>query len=61
MKIDADADVRLQKKIEMACPQIIGEDADLWRKFIERDFGRDVLLKCPSDPPKGWSRVYDVR
>lgn len=55
------ADGREQKKLEENCPQLKGEDADLWKRFIQRDFGADAVDKYVPKNPQSWSKVYDVR
>jgi hypothetical protein len=43
------------------CPlQIAGEDIELWKKFIARDFGIDAVDKFAPKNLKSWSKVYDV-
>jgi len=49
-----------QKKLEANSPQIAGEDEDLWKKFIARDFGVDAVDKWVPRNPASWSKVYDV-
>ncbi|KAI5846763.1 RNA polymerase II transcription factor SIII subunit A-domain-containing protein, partial [Tricharina praecox] len=47
------------KKLEANSPQIAGEDEDLWKKFIARDFGLDAVDKWVPKNPSSWSKVYD--
>ncbi|KAF8250766.1 hypothetical protein K440DRAFT_131073 [Wilcoxina mikolae CBS 423.85] len=47
------------KKLEANSPQIAGEDVELWKKFIARDFGIDAVDKFSPKNPKSWSKVYD--
>lgn len=49
-----------QKKLEANSPQIAGEDEELWKRFIIRDFGADAVDKWVPKNPTGWSKVYDV-
>ncbi|KAI5776678.1 RNA polymerase II transcription factor SIII subunit A-domain-containing protein [Geopyxis carbonaria] len=47
------------KKLETNSPQLAGDDAELWRKFIARDFGADAVAKYVPSNPRSWSKVYD--
>ena len=50
-----------QRELEKRCPQIAGEDIEIWRKFIKRDIlNWEKKLQEPSNP-KSWSKVYRVR
>ncbi|KAK6340582.1 hypothetical protein TWF696_008909 [Orbilia brochopaga] len=46
------------RTIEKNCPQIAGEDSELWREFIRRDFGETALDRYEPATPEGWSKVY---
>ncbi|KAA8899636.1 RNA polymerase II transcription factor SIII subunit A-domain-containing protein [Sphaerosporella brunnea] len=47
------------KKIEANSPQIAADDEELWKKFIQRDFGATAVEKWVPKNPSGWSKVYD--
>ncbi|KAF3905928.1 Elongin-A [Orbilia brochopaga] len=46
------------RTIEKNCPQIAGEDAELWIDYIRRDFGDQALEKYRPENPESWSKVY---
>lgn len=48
------------RNLEARSPQLAGDDAELWKKFIARDFGTDSVDKWVPKNPKNWSRIYDV-
>ncbi|KAI5803455.1 RNA polymerase II transcription factor SIII subunit A-domain-containing protein [Peziza echinospora] len=50
-------DPRKLRSIEQNSPQVAGEFADLWKKFIRRDFGADPDKYVPANP-KLWYKVY---
>ena len=47
-----------QREIEKACPQILGEDAELWQEFIKRDIEKwEEKIQEPKNP-HSWYKVY---
>ncbi|RPA94899.1 hypothetical protein L873DRAFT_1792660 [Choiromyces venosus 120613-1] len=49
----------VQKKLEENCPQIRGEDSEIWKILISKIFGQDALHKMELEQPKNWSKAYD--
>ncbi|PWW73347.1 hypothetical protein C7212DRAFT_360591 [Tuber magnatum] len=47
------------KKLEANCPQIRGEDSEVWKLLIGKHFGQDALHKMELEEPKNWSKAYD--
>ncbi|CUS12620.1 unnamed protein product [Tuber aestivum] len=47
------------KKLEENCPQIRGEDSEIWKALIGKHFGQDALHKMELEEPKNWSKAYD--
>jgi elongin-A len=56
-KIESPAQLR---RLEEWSPQLLGDDAELWQKFIARDFSALARKKnwAPKNP-LSWSKVYD--
>jgi elongin-A len=46
------------REIEENCPQIAGEDAELWRAFIARDIPTWQTKNYVPKDPKKWYKVY---
>jgi elongin-A len=55
LRLDSPAQLH---QIETNSPQICGEDAELWRNFIIRDFPNWELKKYVPKNPLKWYRVY---
>ncbi|PUU76575.1 RNA polymerase II transcription factor SIII subunit A-domain-containing protein [Tuber borchii] len=47
------------KKLEANCPQIRGEDSEIWKILIGKHFGQDALHKMELQGPKNWRKAYD--
>lgn len=52
------ADYHLQRKIELASPQICGQDAEIWLEFIKRDVPNWDKKACEPENPKKWYKAY---
>ncbi|KAF3941597.1 hypothetical protein ABW19_dt0208033 [Dactylella cylindrospora] len=46
------------RTIEENCPQIAGEDSELWIAFIRRDFGPEAADTYRPSNPANWYKVY---
>ncbi|KAG0136764.1 RNA polymerase II transcription factor SIII subunit A-domain-containing protein [Tuber indicum] len=47
------------KKLEANCPQIRGEDSEIWKVLIGKHFGHGALRKMELEEPGNWSKAYD--
>lgn len=49
------------KRLESTCPHLLPHTAEIWHKFITRDFGAAAVTKyTPSaSTPHAWARVYE--
>ncbi|KAG0637622.1 RNA polymerase II transcription factor SIII subunit A-domain-containing protein [Tuber brumale] len=47
------------KKLEANCPQIRGEDSEIWKILIGKHFGQGALRKTELEEPGNWSKAYD--
>ncbi|KAI9720678.1 MAG: hypothetical protein M1812_002858 [Candelaria pacifica] len=45
--------------LEIACPQLIGHDAELWREFIKRDVPKWETKREEPRNPKNWYKIYN--
>ena len=49
------------RQIEMASPQIAGEDGEIWMEYIKRDIAKWQDKAHEPKNPKNWYKVYRVR
>ena len=52
------ADCHLQRKIELASPQICGLDGEIWLEFIKRDVPNWDKKPYEPENPKKWYKAY---